>query len=83
MVHTPEHTPLAHVWFVHEAGGPQLPMASHCSAEFPTHWCWYGVHCTQAPRRHCGVVPAHVVWLCQLPIASHDWTVAPAHCVSP
>ena len=69
--------PLMHVWLVQAAGVPQLPVAPHSCVELPTHCFDPGEHSTHVLFRHAGVLPAHVVWVCQLPVASQDWMLLP------
>jgi hypothetical protein len=83
IVQTPAHPVLVHVWFVHVVSGPQAPSREHTWSEFPTHWLALGEQATQAPFKHTGMEPEQVTMLCQLPVESHDWTIVPAHCVSP
>jgi hypothetical protein len=81
--HTPEHTPPTHVWLLHAAGAPQLPVASQVSTPLPTQRTEPGKHATQVLLKQAGVPLEHVVCVCQVPVASQDWMSLPRHCVCP
>jgi hypothetical protein len=77
-------TPPTQVCAVQVVIGPHVPpalqvwvplLAVHCAAP--------GEHWAHAPFQQTGVVPAQVVWFCQLPDESHVCTIAPEHCVCP
>ncbi len=55
------HMPPEHVWPVHGAGAPQVPVMSQVSTPLFEHWSAFGEHWTQAPARHTDVAPAHIV----------------------
>ena len=81
--HTPVQIPLMQVWLVHATGLPQLPLPPHSCVELPTHCFEPGEHSTHVLCRHAGALPVHVVWGCQLPVASHDWMLLPRQRVWP
>jgi hypothetical protein len=79
--HTPVQAPLLHVWSTHATPEPQAPASLHVSRLLLVHWVELGEHVTHVPLRHAGVVPEHVVCVCQLPDALHVWMRLPRHCV--
>jgi hypothetical protein len=58
--HTPVHDPDTHVWFTHAPASCQLPAALQvCGCVFDEHCVAAGLHATQPPFRHTGVIPVH------------------------
>jgi len=70
---TPWHVPPTHVCFVQALVGPQVPLGEHVCVPFVValHCTAPGAHARHAPFQQTGVAPAHVVWFCQVPVASH------------
>jgi hypothetical protein len=66
------------VGWAHGAPLTQVPAALHVSGVLPLHAVAFGEHCAQAPSRHTGVAPEHVVWFCHVP-PLHVWITLPRH----
>jgi hypothetical protein len=79
IVQEPAQTPFTHVWFVHGIGAPKFPVLSQVSTEFPMHLLCGATHSTHAPCEHAGIVPPHVSWFDQAPVASQLCVTAPKH----
>ncbi len=74
--------PERHVWLVHAAGAPQLPLLSHVWTPLPWHCVEPGVHTpVQAPLEQAWLV--HGCGVPQWPDESHVCTPLPEHCVAP
>jgi hypothetical protein len=64
------HMPMTHVWFVHGAGGPQLPVMVHVTTLLPEH------SRSPGPHKPVHTPPMHTWWVQgagtpHCPMASH------------
>ena len=80
--HTPVQAPDTHVWLLHVAGLPQLPVPSQVSTPFAE-------HCLEPGEHEPLHVPAPVQTymhaepeFCHAPVPSHFWGWLPLHCIA-
>ena len=77
--HTPEHPPLAHVWFTHAEAPLNVPSDWQVSTPLPEHVVCPGAHTpVQEPETHAWLVQPAA--FCQVPVPLQVCGCWPLHC---